>query len=215
MKYGYLPLGDVDGAPDRVLVKFYFCNRKHIPDGIPERERDTDRQVDEEHATWAIIHQMAEKAMVGRVRRGRVDTGEHIVDNLGDAQVATLRRGFTNAHYLLADAHWFEAPAKEKGRQPKFVVCLTFSRVDIDINNGHIPELPRRTLNALRELANSTWQFCHVWNNPDGVATINCVGRRWNEKFQTYYPPKNAIRVMNGEIVAIPVTKIVAEAEEA
>ena len=206
-----LSLGDVDGAPDRVLVKFFFTNPKHIPTGIPERGRDTDAAMDTAHAMWAKVHEMAELAKQGRIRPGRVDTGTQVIKNLPDVQVATLRRGFANSGYVLSSAHWYVNPAKEQGKQPKAVVCLTFSRV---AHVNEVPDLPRKTLDALRELAKTTWQFCHVYNNPDGCATVNLMGRRWDDKNQCYFAPRNALVVRDGQLRAIEVAESVSEETE-
>lgn len=208
---GTVSLGDVDGAPDRVLVKYFFTNERHIPAGIPEKGRASDEEMDQRHAVFAIVKGMVDKASVGRIRPGRVDTGQHIFDKLENVQVATLRRGFTNAGYVLVDAHWFWNPPKGQGQQSKAVVCLTFGRVD-DVSQ--VPDLPRRTLEALRELARTTWQFCHVWNNPNGVATVNLVGRRWDDRNQCYQPPRHALVVRDRTLCAIPVQQEVSESEE-
>lgn len=213
---GTVSLSAVKGAPDRVLVKFNFTNPKHIPAGIPEKAREGDKEVDSQHAIWAAVNGMAEKAQVSRKREERVDSGEHVIDNLLNVQVAALRSGFANNDFVIADAHWFRhQPNKRAGQshspKPKFVVCLTYRAVE---PSEKIPKLLRKTVEALRELANTTWKYCHVWNNPDGCATVNMVGRSWNDKEQCYDTPQNAIVVRDKTLKAIAVETSVSEDEE-
>jgi len=105
---------------------------------------------------------------VGRIRPGRVDTGEQVFNNEPMVSAELVRRGLTNIGFGLDDAHWFEKVMP--GKQTKYVVCLAFSPKD-----GPIAEYSRETTEAMRSLASTAW-FCHVWLNPNGVVTANFVG---------------------------------------
>lgn len=213
-------------APDRVIVKFFFTNPKHIPPGIPEKGQDPNWLRDAANATWASLHGLANESQVGRVRPGRVDTGQHILDNLPDVQLGLLRRGLNKSDYVLTDVHWFRAKAKKPGGQAKFVVCLTFCDIIVlanteagsqrykELMKQFTQEFPRPLTEALRALAKTTWQFCHVWLNPDGTSTINLVGRRWDDQNQCYLPPRHALVVRERTLRAIPVEVEVPEDQE-
>jgi len=196
-----------ESAPNRVLVKFHFTNKKHVPAGIRWIDRPTDQTVDDVHAQQAVAAGLFDQGTVGRVRPGRVDTGRHVVDNCPDVQLAVLRRGLTNVGFRLEDVHAFEKLADPRNK-PKVIVVLTFVRND----NG--VELTRPTLEALRGLGRSTWQYCHVWDNPNGVVTINLVGRRWDDKNQCYLPPRHALVVRDWKLQVKSVTEEVAESQE-
>lgn len=209
---GTIPMGDVEGAPDVFLVKFFFTNERHLPKGIPQRDRPPDEEIDRFHAIQAILQDRADQSRVGRKRPGRVDTGEHVIDNLGDVQVATIRTGFANNGYLLVDVHCFYHRQKKKN-----VVCLNFKRID---NTASLPELPSWVTKAMRELARTTWRYCHVWNNPpqeegrDALATINLTGRQWNGRDKCYFPPKHALVIRDRTLQAISVAAEVPEDQE-
>lgn len=105
---------------------------------------------------------------VGRIRLGRVDTGELIFGNEPMASAELVRRGLTNAGFRLVDAHWFEK-VMPAGRPTKYVVNLTY------VKGATIAQHDRETTEAMRALASTAW-FCHVWLNPGGVVTANFVG---------------------------------------
>lgn len=149
---------------------------------------------------------------VGRVRENRTDTGEHVVDNLQLVQVATLRRGFSNIGMPLKDIHWFTLkgrPAQtgprgfEKAVMDKFVVVATFS-TDADASVKLAPEV----VEALRALANVTWQWNHTWKNSNGVATINLGGRMPDGR------ARNAVVVRHRQLTIEPITENVGEEQE-
>ncbi|MDD5110030.1 MAG: hypothetical protein PHI63_02330 [Patescibacteria group bacterium] len=189
------------------IVKFYFTNPSQIPPGIPQKDRLENSELDAYHA--AMMGLLGQEALgtLGRLREGRVDTGICVIQNLPAVQVGVLRRGFANNELRLIDAHWFRLEPREPGRKPKFVVNLTFAQVrHADVV---LPELPRKTVEALRALANTTWAFCHVWDNsPIPVATVNCVGRQPDAK------PTNAIVVRQRIVCAVPVAQRLEEKDE-
>jgi hypothetical protein len=198
-----------EGAPNRIVVKFNFTNRVHIPAGIPEKARGTDKEVDARHAQDAIKSGDIAAAEVGKERAGRVDTGIPVIKNLEMVQVAMLRQGFARAKYLLADCHYYRHAVE--GKQTKFVVCLTFRRLE---SVEGIPPLPSKTVEAMRDLARTTWGFAHVWSNPNGVVTINMVSRKWDSRGNCYEAPAHALTVRNGMLAAEEVEQEVSEEAE-
>lgn len=124
---------------------------------------------------------------VGRVRPGRVDTGTQIFNNepntgagfiLGELAAAGLN--------LSSEPHWFEQ--KREGKTTKYVVVLSFSR-------SEPMKLEPKTFGALTELTHTSW-FCHVWLNPNGVATANFVGIQQGE-------PKQNLSIEDGELTLV------------
>lgn len=210
---GQVPIGEEQVGGRRgvsvFLVKFYFTNSAHLPPGIPGKDRPSNDEMDAYHASiMACLGEQAKNA-IGRIREGRIDTGECVIQNAPLVQVGVLRRGFAANRLRLLDAHWFEQEARQSGHKPKYVVCLTFAEVR-SVAGGEFPKLPRATEDALRVLANTTWQFCHVWDNtPIPISTINCVGR------QPDAVPRHAIVVRGKVVQAIAVTARIQEADEA
>lgn len=195
-------------GPMFMLVKFFFTNQEHIPDGIPEVGRQSNHEMDAYHARMIALMGDANRATLGRLREGRVDTGDCVIENLPMAQVGLIRRGLANNGRHLILAHWHYQQPRGPNRRGKYVVSLTFAPLVEEIGVV-IPELPRATVVAMRTLAHTTWAYCHVWDNaPVPVATINCVGRQPDAQ------PKHAIVVREHHIRAVTITEHVAEQDE-
>jgi len=204
---GTISLGGPD-SPSTILVKFFFTNSGAVPDEIPEKRdrRFTNPVMDQLHTDIAKALGLDEElGKVGRVREGRVDTGKNIINNLSMVQVADLLRQFASAdycgpladYYYLTNVHWFEQPARAPGKKPKFIVVLGYNQLGPEKVTPAMLELAKVTENARMELSAITWQFCHVWQNLNGVTTVNMVGR------QPGANPKHAIVVRDGELRAI------------
>jgi len=107
------------------------------------------------------------------------------------------------------EPHWFSQVKPRPGKwqpKPKFVVNLTFVR--LERTDFQAPELPSETRAALRQLAGETWGFCHVWQNPNNVHTLNFVQR------EPGVPPQNAVVVRNHTVTVIPTVGFLAEQDE-
>ena len=182
-----------------VLVKFNFTNKRWIPAGIPEKGRQSDADMDRIHADIAATtFENPALGEIGRYRPGRVDTGEATVNNALEAHAGLIRRGLYNNGYVLADLNWFE-------NRGKFVVVAAFRPVSPDVT---APKLSEKTVTALRALSTTTWNFCHVWENPNGVVTVNFVGRNPDKK------PARSIVIRNGAIEVDLVEALLPEQEE-
>lgn len=198
-----------------VLVKFFFTNPKHIPWGIPERKVSdrTQKQIDEFNSFMAEVKGNATLGQVGRRREGRVDTGEQVINNLQFVQLGIIRRGLTNVGFQLRTVDAFFIPQKGK-----HVVCLVFQKGGFYEEATATPteKEAHKLLNssaivsALRELANTTWQWCHGWDNSATrkTMTINVGGRLPDAK------PRHAIAVRQGEVLPIELTATLNESDE-
>ena len=196
-----IDVGDPNAAR-RLLVKFTVKDRRQVPPGIPEVERPSDRAIDDRHAQEAVADGQLDRAKVGVVRDSRVDTGTEVI-NLQLVQAALLRRGLTNNGFRLTNSHYFQKPGDNR-----FFIVLEFAFIG-DLP-GEPEPLPRQTVEALRELANRTWQFCNVWfNGTARPATIN-FGGMLNGNTR----PKHSLVARDCQIMAAPTTAMLTEGEE-
>ena len=206
-----------------VMVKFMFTNPAHIPPGIPQRTVTSisQKETDEYNAIVAAAAGHAELAEVGRVRQGRIDTGDQTVNNLQLVQLGLIRRGLANVMFQLRSCHSYPKPATPTSSR-KYVVVLTFKGGPSD--SGYYEEATAtpeakeahkllnspEVVSALRSLANTTWQYCHVWDNSRTrkTATINVGGRIPDGR------PLHAIAVRGGEIVPVELKAALTEGQE-
>ncbi|MBX4211679.1 MAG: hypothetical protein KW806_02715, partial [Candidatus Yanofskybacteria bacterium] len=137
-------------------------------------------------------------------RPGRVDTGKPTVNNAQHIHAAIIRQALRNNAYIPTDLYWFP---QDKAGVTKCVVVSEFSPVSREAFEK-APEVPRRSLDALRALARTTWNFCHIWENPDGVVTVNFVGRMPEMK------PRRAVVIRKGAIEIGLVDALLPEEEE-
>ena len=200
-----LPIG-VGTSYHTVIVKFLFTNPKWIPAGIPFVSRGTNNLEDNAHFRKAVEMFGAKAGQklgaIGRVREGRVDTGIHIADNIQLSQPAMLRSGLANIGMPLVDSHYFPLKSEDPKKSDKWVVCLSFC-----VSQERI-ELPGPTVQAMRELAKTTWQWTHVWANPDGKVTINVGGRLPEGK------PRYAMVICNRKFAMARIIEPVTEEQE-
>lgn len=205
---------DISRAPscneiNTIYVKLSVKSESFVPAGIRHRPRTSDKQVDRNHADKAEDMGQSELAKVGRERPGRVDTGEHVIDNMQNVQVATVRRALANNGWYLQEAYTYTKRPPTGGtyrkgsRRPTetYVVVLQYKRHDPSIHLEH--ELQE----DLRELGRITWQYLHVWRNPDGTLTVNCGG-------PSFIRPRYGLVVRDGKLKPIPLKTALLESEE-
>ncbi|MDE1925206.1 MAG: hypothetical protein KGH79_03425 [Patescibacteria group bacterium] len=175
-----------------ILVKFFFTNEKHVPRGVPNKDRAVMYLVDYNHAQKAKSQGQDELAKLGRHREGRVDTGEPVIKDLPGVQAALLKDRLTKAGFALKNLHWFKQV--KEGRTPKFVVVCEFAR------GTQATELPADVVEALDFLSYAARWYCHVWDNRTvgNPLTINFVGRQPDAKVQYY------LSVVDETLLAIP-----------
>ncbi len=187
---------------DTILFKFYFSDRALVPDGIPEKDSHDHiwkQQADQRHEDEAV----AKGVQVINQRQGKVDTGIAVFgkNGINNVQVGMIRTGLTNNLFRLVDAHWFEKKAF-LGKKTQYVVVLSFKK-----GAEEVLDLKKKTTYAIRALANMVWGQCHVWDNPNGTATINLTSRQ-------QCAPKKALVTRDRVIVSEEVVKLVEEGGE-
>lgn len=189
-----------------LLVKFTFKRPELIPEGIPRVDRPYDYQVDVAHQVDAYNAGQAKLGRVGRIRKGRVDTGEQVIAVRRPVHAGMIRRGLASQGFSLQDLHWYSREDSGRGPKsvdPKYVVVASF------VNRLQNSEPLAAHVRALRELAAMTWAQCFVWDNPNSLATINFVGKQGDGQ-----QPKHAIVARGGKVTAIDIVEKVAEAQE-
>lgn len=164
------------GKTDAVLLKFFFTNQKHVPQGIPPKEHANYLAIDFKHRQVAKSQDKAELGELGRHREGRVDTGEPVINNLPQVRVGGFVDELLATGFALRTLHWFEQ--KKVGRPTKYVVVAEFVR------GTPVEPLSQSLLNDLKYLAFTAVWFCHLWDNSavGNPTTINLVGRDPNAK---------------------------------
>ena len=143
-----------EGMYRKVLVKFSFTNRAHIPEGILEKQRQNNATMDHQHALAAITAGQHQLAQPSRIRPGRVDTGEHFIDNIQNIHVGCLVRGLASANFGVTDIHWFYKRG-EGGSSDKYVVVVTLEHREETV------ALPAQAIEQRRKLASTCWKYCH------------------------------------------------------
>jgi hypothetical protein len=188
-----------------VIVKFSVRDRLLVPRGIEEKRRADDQTVDMRHQMAAFNAPFDHTGLttVGRHRPGRVDTGEPVIQNPKLSHAAMLRRGLVNNDYRLVRA-FYEVRGSERTHDAKYVISLVFAPFE-----GQQPlELPEKINVALRMLAAMAWQHLTVWDNPNGVVTVNFAG------FQKGVKARNAIVTRGGRISVEEVEDFLPEEAE-
>lgn len=197
--------------PDAIamaLVKFAFRRPELIPAGIPKVDRQPDYKLDVARQLDAYRSGHKDVAQLGRVRKGRVDTGTQVIKVQRPVHAGLIRRGLANNGFRLTHLHWFTKdsdPKKDpKGQQdPIYTVCACFVR------GTQAQEPERAHVEALRALAKLTWNNVYVWENPTGQpATLNFGGLAKDQK------PKHTLVVRNGIILVEDVQDTLSEERE-
>jgi hypothetical protein len=205
---------------DTVLVKFFFTNPRLIPEGIRrDRKVSSMKQEQIDFGNGSVAEAVGRKdlAQVGRIRENRVDTGRQVVNNLQLVQLGILRRGLANSQYQLRTVHTFFKPYTATSSS-KHVVVLVFKKggyyeeatATPQEREAHKLLNSSEIVDSIRELARTTWQWCHVWDNSETkpTVTVNVGGRLPSGR------PRHAIAVRGGDIVAVPVSHEMSESEE-
>lgn len=180
----------------RVLVKLALPDEGSVPPGLPSIKRLTDLAMDAKHSNLALSLGTKDRGEIGRVRHGRVDTGEHVVDNMKMVSLSAVAASLERFGYKLAYPHYF---TKESERGRKYVVVLPFVQGLSEDDDGEEQVIQIVQQSAINELMEDLWNYCHVWRNPDGTVTVNMVGRIKGQL------PKHALLVEEGRLIVAPV----------
>jgi len=200
----------LDSTKD-LLVKFNFSRENLIPSGITQRDRYNNLVSDRRQVQAAEKHgeNLPFRTRVGRERDGRIDTALEV---LKEESVATspdlIVRGLTNNDFVLVGVYWFgrDKPAQQflkSGNKRAFVVELRFrhkSRLEEDVKSSQA-KLERKSLDAIRALANTPWGKVFVYKNgPEATCnTINFTARTPDQR------PQKALVVRDGNITLVEV----------
>lgn len=217
-----IPVG-YSSANRTILLKFFFTNRGHVPE-LPERSaqglgpgnnpilsgggflRPDNAKMDQRHAYNAFQRGHGHLAEVGRIRAGRVDTGEHFIDNIHNTHAGCVVRGLDNIGYKLSQLHWYlkrdEMTNRPGGPIDKYVAVIGM------VTGADAIELPNKSLEKRRILAATCWQWCHGYANPDGVITLNFGG------FMPGGKPQHSVVVRDHKLTAARITELVTEENE-
>lgn len=189
---GELNLAEID----TILVKFFFTNDKHIPSGVPNLQHPGNEERDAIHASQEkYFGKDGDKSLgaVGRHREDRVDTGEPVIKDLPGTRAGLLQGDLVKAGYTLVGFRWWKQAPKpkpgERPRTPKFVVQAAY------VKGAPYVAHPPHITSTMSSLATDAVWFCHVWKNPNGVATINFVGRQPDGKME------NGLVVAGGKFI--------------
>ncbi len=158
-----------------LLVKFYFTNKDHIPAGITQIERKAESE---------LIKQRMERIKAATPADTR---GVQIVDNALNTSASMLFSALRREGMVLLDIQSWEQT--KKGRPTKYVVNFVWG-----LPQEGIDEIEVDTT-AFTE--NVVW-FCHVWQNPTDVNTVDFVGRQPGQK------AKHLATVEDGHLVVNP-----------
>jgi hypothetical protein len=151
-----------------VLVKFYFTNIRLLPRGIllkPRREEDLEKKHRREGEQLGIP-----RGGLSLTRPGRVDTGRH--EEYKNVDIFPLWKKLKESH-VITDVHCFFQKRSEGMK--KFVVVVNL------VPRGKV--VAGRKMVVVEELENnlirgSIWGIVHIWTNPNGVLTVNCLQRQ-------------------------------------
>ena len=196
----------------KLLVKWYFTNEKRVPKGIRFEDVMSPNDRDRGHFMEA---QMArkEKAVIGEVREGRVETGTNFIHRLGGVSTGFSLDQLRNAGWgnVVTPHSFVQTPRAEKGkrnpRMKKSVVALNLMRLE-DCKNPEDPSydpwaMPEGSQDGFDILNNGSWSL-DAWANPNGVLTLNFT------MFNPSDPGTNALTVNEDNFLsAVSVTDLV------
>jgi hypothetical protein len=154
-----------------ILFKIFLNKHELVPAGIPEKKRASDKEMDRQHAEEAIARGDSRAAVDGRVRPGRVDTGNAVYQNVPAVQIGSIRSLLALKGYRLGDVHWFEKKGFGKHPRTQYVIVMYLAA------NCEPIVLPPEVLEGLRELCRGAPYTADVWDNRD-TQTLNFRSRQ-------------------------------------
>lgn len=162
----------------RILVKFYFTNPIHIPQGINEMFVGSNEERDYNQVAEAAMNGWIQKAEVGRVREGRVDTGENFIPGISSVSLGGgLRQLISGGWCFLTNPHWFKQQPKpypgKKTRQLKYVVVFNMVREESLPECKNQDGIQEESKSGIRHLSLECNWTLHGWANPDSTVTLN------------------------------------------
>ncbi|MDO8471089.1 MAG: hypothetical protein Q7S49_00565 [bacterium] len=164
-------------ATQFLLVKFYFTNPAHIPEGIKRIERKDEQEL------------IRKRIEILKAATPADTKGFQVVNNVLNTSAEQLFAGLRAAGLVLLDVHnWKQV---KSGRMAKYVVSFAWSRPQEGLEEV-------ADVNADAFTKDVVW-FCHAWQNPTSVNTVEFVGRQPGQK------AKHVALVEDNHVVVRPV----------
>jgi len=159
MPTGFCGFGLPLGSTEFLLVKFYFTNPKHVPDGIRRINRQDEKRLVQKRI------QMLKASAPADTR------GVQLVNNAPNTSVEHLFAGLRAVGLALLRVDYWEQT--KPGRPTKYVVSFAWGRPQ--------EGLEEVVVNTDAFTNNVVW-FCHVWRNPTSVNAVDLVNRQPGQK---------------------------------
>ncbi|MEX2013791.1 MAG: hypothetical protein WD896_00350 [Parcubacteria group bacterium] len=161
------------GLTNALLVKYYFTDPIHIPEGVK-------RIAKTRYAAFATSHFQARENRISEER-----TGFRLAHNVPDTNSEYLFGGLYAAGLVLLNVYHWERP--RPGRELQYVVNFTWGPPQEGLEEMSV---------KVEALTHGVVWYSHIWQNPTGVNTIEFAGRRLGVASQhVIFVEENHVRV--------------------
>lgn len=155
----------IDFKGKKILVKFYFTNRKLIPSGIHLKPRH-ENEIELKHLKSGGLKSME------TFRKGRVDTAKKH-EKLENVNISNCWNELERKKFKITNIHLFFQQRSNGMKKP--VVVVTFEN---NPKNSY-----RAKKSVLKQIENNfvhhgSWGIIHYWENPNRINTVNCLKRQ-------------------------------------
>ncbi|MDP2641782.1 MAG: hypothetical protein Q8P21_00605 [bacterium] len=144
------------GLTRALLVKYYFTNPIHIPEGIKRITKTGD-------AAFAASHFEGRENQISEERV----SGFRVANNVPNTSSEHLFSGLHAAGLILLNVYYWER--RRPGREPQYVLNLTWGPPQEGVEDMSIPT---------EAFTQGVVWYSHIWQNPTGVNTIEFAGRQ-------------------------------------
>ncbi len=157
----------VDFEAKKILVKFYFTNKKLIPSGISLKPR-YEKELELKHLKQGGIKSME------AFRKGRVDTAKKH-QKLVDVNISAFWNELLERKFEISNIHLFFQERSNGMMKP--VVVVTFENNPKPKNNYRVK---KTILEQIQKnfVSHGSWGVIHYWENPNRINTVNCLKRQ-------------------------------------
>jgi hypothetical protein len=155
----------------KLVVKFYFTNHKLVPANVRLVLRREDA-LETKHLQQGQQLGLQDGGYEAE-RRDRVDTGRH--EQINEVDLFDFWET-AKKNFQIVDVHIFWQSQQGTGMK-KPVLTITF----VPEGSGQQPDKKIPDLIEQIEknfIRNVTWGIVHLWTNPNGTVTLNCLRRQ-------------------------------------